>query len=354
MSAPNTQPSLLDWIASQPEKDFPPSGGSAYNVRLEHATGILNEQVHPHVGTGAALADGGFLTDHGPEHIDTVIRRASSLLAHPANTFPQFSAYEIYILLLAIHFHDVGNIFGREEHETQHARVMRQLENIVGNEMVERQAILRIAQVHGGRINGNKDTISSLMKKDFVLGYPIRYRALAALLRFADELADDCHRAARYAINLGVIPTESEVFHAYAKSLHSVVVDPSNSIIRLCYSFLRTDATRRYGKKGKNNQTDQVYLLDEIYERTIKMHFERMYCMRFLREVIQIDAIEVSIDVYEDENSPSPCVDTIGYKLQEEGYPQKDEDPPPLVQEFCPDIAFDGCRLSKHLQNGAE
>ena len=105
--------SLLDWFADRPDEEFPPAGGSRYTLRLEQVTGILTEQVHPYVGTGAALKDGGFLTDHGPKHIDTVIQRASSLLAHPSQSFPQISAYEVYILLLAIHFHDVGNIFGR-------------------------------------------------------------------------------------------------------------------------------------------------------------------------------------------------------------------------------------------------
>ncbi|MCY4265881.1 MAG: hypothetical protein OXE78_13665 [Gammaproteobacteria bacterium] len=352
MSTLNSPPSLLDWFANQPENKFPPNGGSLYTIRLEQVTGILNSQVHSLVGVGAALADRGFLTDHGPDHIKTVIQRASLLLAHPESTFPQFTPYEIFMLLLAIHFHDVGNIFGREEHEKKHSQVMRQVESIIGDEMVERNAILKIAQAHGGRINGNKDTLSSLVQEDFVLGQRIRYRALAALLRFADELADDCHRAARYADKLGVIPPESEVYHAYAKSLHSVIVDLPNHIVRLHFSLLRKEAIRTYGKKlSETNQIEQVFLLDEIYLRTIKMHLERIYCMRFLRTIIQIDAVEVSIEVYEETNSLSPCIDTIGYRLEEEGYPPNNNS---SLRDLCPNVIFDGCGLSEYLQKGAE
>ena len=347
----NTPSSLLYWFAAQPDDKFPLHGGSPYATRMSQATGILNEQVHPHVGTGATLADGGFLTDHGPKHIDTVIRRASSLLAHPEQSFPKFTPYEIYILILAIHFHDVGNIFGRAGHENKHSHVMKQLGVVLGNEMVERQAILRIASAHGGRINGDKDTISQLPHEDFVLGQPVRYRALAALLRFADELADDSHRAARYVEQLQVIPEESEVYHAYAKSLHSVFVDPGSRLIRLRYSFLREDAIQKYGKGVGGQPLGQVYLLDEIYERTLKMHLERIYCMRFLQGIIQVDTIEVTIEVYEDEYSPSPCIDKIGYRLQEEGYPHTNFS---CLQDLCPDVTIDGADLVMHLQKGKE
>ena len=350
MSTISSQPNLLEWFARQPKERFPPDHGTLYPDRLQQVTGKLNSEVHPHVAAGAALADGNFLTDHGPAHIGTVIQRASFLLSHPKCSFPQFSPYEIYILLLAIHFHDVGNILGRANHESHAEIVMNLVKDIVGDETVERRAILRIAEVHGGRIDGKKDTISSLNPVEFVLGERIRCRALAALLRFADELADDCHRAARYASKLKVIPAESEIFHAYAKSLHSVVVEPQKHVVHLRYSLLRDEATRTYGKVSNNKEVDQVYLLDEIYERTIKMHLERMYCMRFLRGIIFIDRVDVSIEVFETESSPTPCIDAIGYTLQEEGYPVNDF---ARIQERYPKIGFDGCSLSKHLQNGA-
>ena len=338
--------SLAEWLAQREDKDFPPHGGMPYPRRFKNVAELLNDQTHPHVTHGASLADGGFLTDHGPGHIDSVIRRATSLLCYPKKTFPQVTPYEVYILLLAIHFHDVGNIFGREGHEMKHGKVMDQFDAFIGPEMVERQAIQKIASVHSGRINGSQDTISTLHPEAPVLGHKIRYRLLAAILRFADELADDSHRATRIIQSLGIIPSESMVFHEYAKSLHSVVVNPGKHVVRLNYAFLKKEATRTFGKGKLNGMVPEVYLLDEIYERTLKMHMERKYCMRFLREVVRIDAIEILIEVYEDRNSPSPCFDPIGYRLEDRGYPRSDAT---SVKDICPHVTVDGATLNSKL-----
>ena len=64
-----------------------------------------------------------------------------------------------------------------------------------------------------------------------------------------------------------------------------------------------------------------MYLLDEIYERTVKTDLERNYCMRFARDIAPIDAIDVRIEIFVDANSMLPCIEPIAYRLQEVGYP---------------------------------
>lgn len=337
------QLSLTQWISNQPPSNFPSIGGIPYPDRLNNVTNYMNSHVHPQVEKGPLLQEDSFLTDHGPHHIETVIQRASCLLSFPEDNFPQLNPYEVYLLLLAIHFHDVGNIFGRNKHETKHADVMKQLEQHVGDEMVERRMILAIARAHGGTINGDKDTISSLQYEIPILGIKIRPQLLAAILRFSDELADDSSRAARIVQSLDLIPESSEVFHAYAKSLHSVDIQPSQNIVNLHYQFMKSDAIRTFGKG-----TRKVYLLDEIHDRTLKMHFERRYCMRFMQEVVHIKAITVNIEVYADERSLSPCVDPIGYRLEDRGYPDASST---KLTDICPEATIDGptlkCQLTK-------
>ena len=338
---------LSDWILQQKKDQFPSHGTIEYRTRLATITEYLNNEVHPHVEKGALLQGNGYLTDHGPRHIETVIERASWLLSEPARSYPQLNPYEVYLLLLAIHFHDIGNIYGRKEHETRHAEIMRKLDALIGDEMVEKQAILKISRAHGGRVNGSKDTISNLLPTDPVLGQDVRYQTLAAILRFSDELADDSRRASRIVARLKLIPKESEVFHAYARSLHSVNVRPRENRIDLRYSFVKTEAMRTFGKKAGEQLVLDVYLLDEIYERTLKMHFERQYCMRFMHRVVRLDAIDVRIDVYEDEYSMAPCTDPIGYRLQDRGYPDTSS---MVIGEICPDVTIDGAQLDRELQ----
>ena len=324
--APTDLPLLLDaWLNSQ-TKGFP-STSKPYPETFKTVSSYLNKEIHPHVEKGALMSGAGYLTDHGPQHIATVIERASHLLSCPADEYPKFNPYEVYLLLLAIHFHDIGNIYGRAGHERRHAEVMSKVSPMLAGDRVERNAILKIAQAHGGLNNGDKDTIASLPVQEHVMGKRVRYQALAAILRFADELADDFRRAARAVDELGRLPKESEVFHRYAEALHSVVIYPCTRTIELRYDFTK-DHCYPVGKGD-----DRVYLLDEIYARTVKMHYEREYCMRFTRDLVYIERINVEIQIYKDQNSPE-AHRTISYRLEERGYPG--DQPRPIEDLISP------------------
>ena len=283
--------SLDSWLGSQ--TDFPRHGGVAYPTRLQGVTEYLNGEVHPQVEKGPLVTGEGFMTDHGPEHVLAVVERAGDLLAHPVKDYPQLTAYEVYLLLMAIQFHDVGNLFGRKEHEAKIAPVMERMHVLVGDEMVEKRAIRKIAEAHGGvSSEGNRDTIIRLAPEEWILSRRIRPQALAAILRFADELSDDSRRVARVPMETGTVPDQSRRFHMYSGALHSVRVEPEQHIVFLRYCFTKNEA----GPLRSGNSS--TYLVDEIYERTIKMHYEREYCMRFTRGLVQIDAIDVQIDIY--------------------------------------------------------
>src|SRR5947209_2956468 len=122
------------------------------------------------------------------------------------------TAYEIYLLLAAIHIHDLGNFFGRASHEINADKVMLELGPMLGADDVEKFKIREIAQAHGGKVNGDKDKIGRLQLEDHIFSHAIRPRFLAALLRLADELADDSTRASRFMIKKGII-TESSLIY---------------------------------------------------------------------------------------------------------------------------------------------
>src|SRR3972149_1917849 len=87
-----------------------------YPTKYHDIANKLEKWVHPFVNQGAMLQDNGFLTNHGPDHIKTVIKRATQLVAN-MNKKDELSPYEVYILLMAIQVHDVGNIISRNGHE---------------------------------------------------------------------------------------------------------------------------------------------------------------------------------------------------------------------------------------------
>lgn len=331
----NSNLGLETWLEKCPPDDFPEGEPISYSQRFRALRDYMNAQVHPNVEKGALLHDDGYLTDHGPEHILTVIRRADDLLGIDENK-PPVTGYEAFFLLCAIHFHDVGNIYGRAGHEKKLADVMEQLEPLVSEDSVERRIIRNIAEAHGGTTeDGDKDTIRRLEPVEFVRGRKVRLQLLAAILRFADELADDSNRAARFMIKLNQIPKQSQVHHAYAASLNSVLVERESSTVDLQFVLDASNVGERLGK-GKRSS----FLLDEVFSRTLKMHTERMYCSRFFGPATTVESIRVRIRVYEGRNHPTPKY-IIRYLLRESGYPSVNK----TLAEMCPDVGWTGSKL---------
>lgn len=96
-------------------------------------------------------------------------------------------------------------------------------------------------------------------------------------------------------------------------------------------------------KKGSAEDVTDVYLLDEIFKRTMKCHCERVYCSRFMRSVVDITAVSVNIEVTTE--TGYEVVETISYKLAESGYPDSSGQD---IYEICPDLSRwnDGVRLN--------
>ena len=281
--------------------------------------------IHRDVTAGAASADGGLLTDHGPEHIKTVIARASQLSnAEKCDLLD----YEVFLLLTAVHLHDVGNIHGRKGHQLTAKDVADWLDMVISPDEIVRWTIVQIAAAHTAGDSSEKDTIGRLQTELYILNKCVRPRLLAAILRFADELADERSRANRYLLDLGEVPQSSEVFHAFAHALHTVTINHDSREIELHFEIQVCDAVRQFGK-----QDAEVYLLDEILTRTGKLHLERIYAMLFMRDWIPINAIRVFIEVYDD---GLEAVEKVGYRLAEHGYP---DEPEAGVYSFAPELS---------------
>ncbi|MEW6747478.1 MAG: hypothetical protein AB1486_32505 [Planctomycetota bacterium] len=288
-----------------------------------------------------AIEEGpGYLTGHDEQHVRTVIHRAGDLLAAPgANITPR----EAFMLLVAILIHDAGNIYGRKGHE---GRVRDILRLVRGRDLdaVESRAVQLIVEAHGGRTAaGSKDRIGlEVPPSEAFFDEDVRLQFLAALLRFADELADDYTRAAGVLMAAGELPKQSEAYHYYADSLKSVSVRHDPREVALTFYLNRDSATRKVGYDA-----GEVYLLDYIFERTLKMHLERVYCSRFLAPYgIHVDRISVVIRFVDDEER---FHDEIAYRLTDQGYPT---DGP--LDAFCPDLRVPGsqeCWSGEVLRN---
>ncbi len=325
---------LAKWLREATDADFPNNNKDDYFTRYRRWATYLDNNVHNQVNAGAQINDGGYLTDHGPDHVATVIQRASELVAADGCTL---TGYEVYLLLAAIHSHDVGNIYGREGHERRAERILEHLGELFGDDTIEKRCILKIAEAHGGK---PKDKIDRLEETTDILGRKIRMQMLAAILKFADELADERARSGRFFISEGLLPSESEVFHHFAHALHSVVINTAQYEVNLSFELNREQVTKALGKTRTNEpgekDVEYVLLFDEILRRTWKTHLERIYCMRFLAPAIRINRINVRIEFFD---NYSQIGDPIAYRLEDAGYPDY---PFENVYEMCPALKMPG------------
>lgn len=325
---------LEQWFLSLKKKDldkFPSKDD--YIIRYSFLSEEFYKKIDSYVVLSANSRDNMFLNDHGKEHIKKVIQKASELLISQRC---DLEPYEAYILLMAIHIHDIGNILGREGHEYNSIEVISEYKEIAGMDRLEWDCIFEVAEAHGGN---PKDKISELVDEK-ILDLNIRKRLLASILKFADELADDRSRSARFLLQkkngegFSLIPEQSEIFHKYSYCLHTVDIDLANKSVMLKFDIEEDDLLRTF-KKPKDGGFIETYLLDEIYQRTYKTHLERTYCSRFFRDYISVDIIQVRITITlkeKDERNKYKKIH-IDYDLGEIGYPQLD-----TVMAVCPGL----------------
>lgn len=309
------------------KNSFPRGGALDYPKVIAGWIGQLEAFLLPYITSGAIAADGtGHLTMHDREHVARVRQVASNLVAQAHSI--DLTPFELTLLLIAVYLHDIGNVLGRSGHERQIHRVLVAAGTHLPIDQVEYATAKQIAGVHGGTVAGSKDTISTLPEKQAVSSEHVRLRLLAAILRLADELADDPARANRVQLAAGTLPKGSEVYHVVALGLHSQMHDVNIREITLCFTFNDPGLFKR--KLGKG--AEQVHLLDEIYDRSMKTFNEARYCSRFMRPYMEFERVKVDIMIFDEQLMP---LHNIVYTITEHGYREHSLS----IYEMVPELA---------------
>jgi len=319
MDLSNHNNNIEKWFISRAQSDFPDSVdyGSNYKSVVDKL-----KNIHSEVNAGADFTDETTLTRHDSSHIARVIFQISKLLLYDK---VDITAYEAFHLLVAVQIHDVKNIEGRSEHENNAIEIFSEL-GIAG--LIDTRLLKNIgyiASCHAGSYERDgkkeKDKIGFLLPsyvyKD---AFEIRPQFLAALLRLADEYADETSRSMTYLLKIKKIQKKSIIHQKHAECLRNVVIKKNTGIVEFDYYLKKQDALVKFPKYMKDiDSWEDKYLLDEIFERTVKSHYETIYCMRFLRPLVGITKLSISIEIEKDkisEKNPIPA-----YELVEKGYP---------------------------------
>lgn len=232
------------------------------------------------------------LTDHGPRHIQNVLENVFKLLGHDIN---YFRPIEHYVLGLGVLFHDVGNLHGRKDHNK---RIGQFYDHVRGGDEFahERSVVVRISQAHSGKArDGSLNTLADVPPTLQLDGEPVRAREVAAIIRFADELAEGPQRTSSYMRGRAGYAPNSAPHHDYS-SATDIAIDKGNNRIAVTYQF------NIVTEKGIEEDLSKLKeSLEFAYRRLGKMNLERKYarfhCSRPLDSFQNITVcLEVQID----------------------------------------------------------
>lgn len=230
------------------------------------------------------------LTDHGPRHIADVMDNVHRLIRRSG-----LNGQHLFLVTISALYHDVGNIFGRTEHENNLLKVFNDTYPKTGTAYRRIKSLVNtIAGAHTGKsLDGSKDTLKELSSSDTFMKDTVNPRELAAVLRFADELAEGKHRTSDYKIKHKLIPNENLIYHAYASLCEPAVIDDEHQRIALTYPISieeRGEALYIYNQDIKLEK-----MLEYIYSRIHKLDLERKYCKHYapsiLNHFIQVSAV---------------------------------------------------------------
>ena len=226
------------------------------------------------------------LTDHTEKHISNVLNNAWKLVSDKEEKSCSLNEIELLLLCVSILFHDVGNIHGRENHNEKIAEIYNEARySKLDRCQQERQLVLKIVKAHCGKSKkGNKDTLLDVHDSSHLFDKPIRVRELAAILRFADELAEGPQRTSQYMIEKKLIQEDSLLYHLYS-SITQIVVDKGDGRIILIYNI-------DYPVNGYSLSE----LLKFVYMRILKMDMERRYCKYYAPTLDVFKKTEASIN----------------------------------------------------------
>ena len=232
------------------------------------------------------------LTDHGPAHLSHVEDNVVALLCED-NAIAALSGIELYCLGMLVLFHDAGNIYGRANHQRKIAPVFDRIRGTGAAVRREKTLVVRAARAHTGTAqDGSHDTLKELGNKENLQGKPVRLRELAAILRFADELAEGPQRTSDFMQAERLHAEESRLFHEYAANTH-ILIDRSMGRVVVTYEV---DIDEIGDHRTREEHLAAV--LKFTYRRLVKLDQERQYARHYSELLSPFAATEASFNFH--------------------------------------------------------
>ena len=257
-----------------------------YEVMKEH----LSTNYYPWVQANCP-----WFTDHGEKHVISVIHASNQLLS--CCRAKDFSDLDIFLLLTAIVWHDAGMVTMRSGHANAVKAIIEQIRKLALPDLTAHRLIVELTRAHTGETGLDVPRESqdcSPSPGNTMTVYP---RALAAILRFADECSEDRTRISPPLLDK--VPLENRIYWEYANCVAASKPDPARNRIVVTLEIQEASAILTF-PCPKECQTyaardGSITLIEFLVYRLQKMNNERAYCGPRLARYASISRIAARI-----------------------------------------------------------
>lgn len=274
-------------------------------------------------------------TDHGEKHVESIMLTLGEMLNQ---SHGRLNEMEVFILLVACIFHDTGMVVSRGGHADNVIEIIKEMKDIISDISVLRQ-INEVARAHS-----SKNDLMSVKCIDSCtfkgIKYAIQTRALAAMLRLADDISET-----RYRIDtnlLDKVPVENAIFWHYANAIESVEISMIEMNCKIKVSIPKSILLKEFLYEGESKVFFE-YVLDRIE----KSYNERVVCSLEFRNIMIISSIQIQIIIMSEDLFG--CLDEKEFEINENYFPTmsfKD-----AFYQKNPDWCLDSLRLKEYMNN---
>lgn len=303
------------------EDEFP-NDHDKHWARYVMTRSAIKSEILPHIAASEPS-----LSDHGADHIVNVIENCGQVLGIEAKDLRNelwterkqersatynLSSAELLLLLMGCLLHDIGNINGRKGHNQVTRKVWKAAapSSFSSWKNQDIKTIIKVCQAHTGKgKDGSANTLQDFAIEDtFFLGKSVRAGVVAAVLRFADELAEGAQRTSLYLLKKRFYETESEIYHQYAK-VTEVAIDPNGGRIALHYTIEITDL---YFSQSDQSWAEQLEsFLKFCFMRIEKLDYERLYTRHYAPEHLPFNETSIVLSLHSDGEELCPDLTTV-------------------------------------------
>lgn len=232
------------------------------------------------------------LTDHSETHVVDVLTKIPN--THP--NLDKYTGYELYLLAVAVLFHDTGNLFGRDDHQNKISEIFDAATNMnsynATHNEEERRCIINIVSAHCGcATDGSTDTIAEKCSEPIFHGeHQVRLQELAAILRLTDEVCEGKHRTNAFLLNHGLITEPSTIYHQFSDS---VTIRPQYQNRRIIIELLLDLGDLPRTARDKRKRIHEY--LEFSANRISKLFNELQYASYYCRDYLIYDSVQSSL-----------------------------------------------------------